>query len=164
MSEKELYDDAKKRLCKRFYFNYIGFLIITIAIFALGLTALIIRWEYENHNTRLIVVFIVAILLFLSFFLIGLLISGTMKLKKNDIKKIIGTVVDVKRTGNADGSTWYYPIVNTTTGKTIKLRGITDDFDDFEIGKKYQFLVLHGVQIIMGPAPVEERPKRITGL
>ena len=67
MSEKELYDDAKKRLCKRFYFNYIGFLIITIAIFALGLTALIIRWEYENHNTRLIVVFIVAILLFLSF-------------------------------------------------------------------------------------------------
>jgi len=87
-----------------------------------------------------------------------------MKLKKNDIKKIIGTVVDVKRTGNADGSTWYYPIVNTTTGKTIKLRGITDDFDDFEIGKKYQFLVLHGVQIIMGPAPVEERPKRITSL
>jgi len=162
--EKDLYNEAKKKLAKRFYFVKSVCLGFSLMCVGLGLTGLIIHWDNYDTQTLLSISIFTIALFFLSFFLIGLLVSGTMKLKKDDIKKIIGTVVDVKRTGNADGSTWLIPVIKTTSGKTLKMSGITDENDDFEIGQKYQFLTLYGSQVIVGPAPVEERPKRITSL
>ncbi|MCL2522513.1 MAG: hypothetical protein FWE36_06605 [Erysipelotrichales bacterium] len=69
---------------------------------------------------------------------------------------ITGRVMGVGKSGNAEASVSYYPIVETDTGKKVKLDGITHETDDFEIGSKYHFLSLYSVQVIVSEVAEKE--------
>jgi len=78
--------------------------------------------------------------------LFAILIIGTLKFNKNNIKTIKGKVIEFKEWGDDSGS-GNKPIVKTETGKTIKISGADRDEDGIEIGQSYTFLQLFGVAV-----------------
>ena len=67
MSEKEIFDEAKKRLSKRFYTNTVSALIITAFISIFGMTALVLQWENNDSQSLIWLSITIIVFLFLSF-------------------------------------------------------------------------------------------------
>jgi len=160
VSEIDLYNEAKKKLAKRFYINTSIGLVFTLGIFIAGVIALALHWEnYDSQTINWLLLFTIAFL-FLSFFLIGLIFNGHSKIKRNDLQVITGTVVGFKASGNADGAIMYVPIVQIRNGKTVTV-GVNKDKDGVELGHKYKFLSLMGTlgaTVVLEKLPVD-KPK-----
>ncbi|MCL2522178.1 MAG: hypothetical protein FWE36_04885 [Erysipelotrichales bacterium] len=158
MSEKDLYNEAKKKLAKRFYLGYFAYLIITLSLAIGGIIGVLLHWDYYDTTTLMTVSFLAIILLFLSFFLIGIILKGKSRLKKNQIETIIGTVIEFRLTGNGDSAVWDYPVVRTSSGKMIKMKGLNSGKDGIEIGQKYKFLTMLGIEVKLNEIS-DEKPK-----
>ncbi|MCL2522892.1 MAG: hypothetical protein FWE36_08550 [Erysipelotrichales bacterium] len=91
----------------------------------------------------------------LSFFLIGIILKGRAKLKRNEIKTITGKVVEFKREGNADGTVWHLPVVKTPNGKKITI-GVDANEDNVKLDHKYRFLTMLGTTVKLDKLPTEE--------
>ncbi|MCL2522444.1 MAG: hypothetical protein FWE36_06255 [Erysipelotrichales bacterium] len=63
MSEKDLYNEAKKKLAKRFYINTSIGLVFTLGIFITGIVALVLHWEnYDSQTINWLLLFTLAFL------------------------------------------------------------------------------------------------------
>ena len=157
MSEKEIFDEAKRRLAKRFYASKFIIFALSLVFFIAGTIAIIFQWSWQSSNNRAFL----AIWTVLSFFLIGVIFKGRAKLKRNEIKTITGKVVEFKRDGNADGTVWYLPVVKTPSGKKITI-GVDANEDNVKLGHKYRFLTMLGTTVKLDELPVESKEKSST--
>lgn len=161
MSEKEIFNEGKKRLAKKFYYQNFYCLAITLVFFIVPTILLIVQWSWQDRGGKIFFFVIAIISFFLSFFLVVIIFKGSARLKRNEIKTITGTVVEFKQCGDADGNRWYHPVVKTPSGKKITVE-VNAVEDDIKSGHKYRFLNMLGISVLLDELPIEEPKEKTT--